>query len=78
MQKTELDPADIERIIQLHFDMKCDECDAILKSLPDAQYHYLHEHNNFIGYIKCCSIKLKDFDRINGHIHYHLNPDSFK
>lgn len=76
--KTELALADVERVISTHCDMKCDLCDTIFKSLPEAQYHYMYNHNIDDGYIKCCSTKFKKMEKLKGHIHYHLNPDLLK
>lgn len=75
---TELDSDDIERIMLQHFDMKCDYCNFISKSLPDAQYHYMYEHQIADGYVKCCGHIFKKNLNINGHILWHMNPLLFK
>lgn len=60
-----------------NFDLKCDECPITFETLNEAQVHYLNEHNNNKGYIKCCDMKLRDDHRIKEHIAYHKNPDLY-
>lgn len=75
---TDMDPNVVERIMSEYFNMKCDHCDEIFKSLPEAQYHYMHVHDIADGYVKCCGHTFKKNLNINGHVLYHLNPDIFK
>lgn len=72
-----LDASEIERIVTEQFDMKCDHCDSIFKSLQEAQYHYMHEHQIADGYIQCCGLKFKKAINIEGHVLWHLRPDLF-
>ncbi|XP_031622031.1 zinc finger protein 888-like [Contarinia nasturtii] len=77
-KKMTLDAAEIDRVIANQFDMKCDYCDVIFKSLQEAQYHYMEEHHIAEGYIQCCGLKFKRAMNIQGHVLWHLRPDLFK
>lgn len=59
------------------FNLKCDECPTEFQALNEAQVHYLNEHNNSRGYIKCCDMKLREEHMIKEHIAYHKNPDIY-
>lgn len=61
-----------------HFDMSCDCCDAMFQSFPEAKRHYLSEHSEPKGYIKCCGKKMRSLTAIEEHIQGHKNPDSLK
>lgn len=74
----ELSSTDIKELMLTHCDMTCDICDAHFKSIQEAQYHYLHEHNIREGYIRCCSLKFKDIQRLNGHLVWHRHPDALR
>lgn len=76
--KIELSAADIERVISTHCDMNCDYCGACFKSLPEAQYHYLHEHSISNGHVTCCEVKYKDLSKLKSHIYFHLKPELLK
>lgn len=65
---------DEKEAIWKRFDLNCDECKTEFKGLNDAQVHYLNEHNNSRGYIKCCNMKLREEHMIKEHIAYHKNP----
>lgn len=73
-----LDANEVERVISEHFDMKCDRCDKVFKSLQEAQFHYMDEHQIANGYIKCCGLVFRKTVNINGHILWHLNPGMFR
>lgn len=60
------------------FDMSCDLCSTIFDSLDDARLHYASEHNNLMGYIKCCKAKLKHRSQVVDHLDRHLNPNKIK
>lgn len=77
-KKVALDATEIDKVIATQFHMKCDYCDVIFKSLQEAQYHYMHEHQIADGYIQCCGIKFKKTINIEGHVLWHLKPDLFK
>lgn len=80
VKKTTLDATEIDKVIAAQFDMRCDydNCDIIFKSLQEAQYHYMHEHQIADGYIQCCGMKFKKTINIQGHVLWHLRPDLFK
>lgn len=69
---------DEKEIIWKKFDLKCDECLVEFCALNEAQVHYLNEHNNNRGYIKCCDIKLREELMVKEHIAYHKNPDIYQ
>lgn len=60
-----------------NFDRHCDDCSTEFESLTEAQVHYLNEHNNGRGYVKCCNMKLREDMMIKEHIAYHKNPDIY-
>lgn len=66
------------KFIADNFDMTCDQCDAIFKSLYDARTHYKNQHNEEKGYIKCCGTKIRELWLVRNHIQSHLNPESLK
>lgn len=76
-RKAALASADIEKVISTQFVMKCDYCDSVFKSLQEAQYHYMHEHDIADGYIQCCGLKFKKSTNIEGHVLWHLRPELF-
>lgn len=61
-----------------HFDMSCDQCEAMFESFPHARRHYLSDHGDSKGYIKCCSKKMKSLTAIDEHIQWHKNPESLR
>lgn len=61
-----------------HFDMSCDQCDVMFDSYPHAKRHYLSEHSEPKGYIKCCNKKMKSLAAIDDHIQWHKNPESLR
>lgn len=61
-----------------HFDMSCDQCDAMFQSFPDAKRHYMSEHSEPKGWIKCCGKKMRSLTTIEEHIEGHQNPQSLK
>lgn len=69
---------EIEKVIENKFNMHCDYCDIIFKSLQEAQYHYMHQHQIADGYIQCCGLKFKKIINIHGHVLWHLRPELFK
>lgn len=77
-QKTALNVDEVDRVISTNFNMKCDHCDNVFKSLQEAQYHYMHEHQIADGYIQCCGMKMKNTLYIEGHVLWHLRPELFK
>lgn len=60
-----------------HFDMTCDECSKVFKSLEEARAHYAKSHNNPHGYIKCCKAKMKYPSTIERHLQRHMNPEKY-
>lgn len=66
------------KFIAENFDMKCERCDTIFRSLYEARAHYKDAHNDGGGFIKCCNVKLKRVSMIKGHIESHLNPVAMK
>lgn len=78
LSKMEITQMDVDRAVGNDCDMTCDMCDSEFESLPEAQYHYLHEHNISDGYIKCCSIKYKTIEKLKKHLFWHLHPEELK
>lgn len=72
VKKMVINAAAIERVIATHFNMQCDHCDSVFKSLQEAQFHYMHEHQIADGYIQCCGLKFKKTINIEGHALWHL------
>lgn len=60
------------------FDMTCDCCSTTFQTLDEGRAHYLSDHNNSRGYIKCCNVKLYYRCQVVGHINRHLDPDKYK
>lgn len=60
--------------VMAYFDMSCDQCDTTFQSFPDAKRHYLREHSEPKGYLKCCGKKLRTLTFIEEHIQWHQNP----
>lgn len=62
------------------FDMTCDICksESKFKSLQHAKLHYLEEHGDASGYIKCCDLRFRDIYQISEHLQFHENPEIFK
>lgn len=54
-----------------HFDMSCDQCDVMFESFPHAKRHYLSEHSEPKGYLKCCSKKMRSLGK-SAYLHYLL------
>lgn len=61
-----------------HFDMSCDVCDVMFESFSHAKRHYLSEHGDAKGYIKCCSKKMRTLAAIDEHVQWHKNPETLK
>lgn len=60
------------------FDLSCDLCPKIFKSLDEGRAHYLTDHNNSKGYIKCCGAKLQYRCKVVQHLERHLEPEKLK
>lgn len=60
------------------FDMTCDACSNVFESLDEARVHYLKDHHNHRGYLKCCGRKLFYRCQVVQHVARHLDPDKFK
>lgn len=60
------------------FDMTCDRCDNVFDSLEKALTHYIQEHNDQNGYIKCCDMQFSEMSLVKDHIKWHLDPNIFK
>lgn len=69
---------DAEEYIAKHFDKSCDNCDIMLESFQHARTHYLLEHGDAKGYLKCCDIRLRTITTITEHIEFHQDPDKMK
>lgn len=78
LKKSLLDATEMEKVVLTQFDMKCDYCEIIFKSLQEAQYHYMHEHQIADGYIQCCGLKFKKNITVEGHVLFHMKPELFK
>lgn len=66
-----------QAVINEHFDMTCDHCDAKFQDFYAAIDHYKEIHKNPNGYVKCCGYKYKLRKKVFDHILWHLNPDVF-
>lgn len=67
-----------ELVVKEFFDLNCDICGTKTSSLKNAQEHYLNQHNNFNGYMKCCNKQLKTERAVEEHIRLHINPFVFQ
>lgn len=68
-----------------YFDFSCDICPAqkhlegnSFTTLEETKAHYLQEHSNEMGYIKCCFLKFYKQREIKEHIQWHETPDQFR
>lgn len=64
--------------LKKYFDLKCDVCREEMYNLEDARTHYLEDHGNDDGYIKCCGREFRKLRDVNDHLLFHFNPDAFK
>lgn len=64
--------------IETNFNMACDACETMFDSFSHAKAHYLTEHNEPKGYVRCCDIKMKTLLAIDEHIRWHQNPETMK
>lgn len=69
--------SEMEEVISKHFDMNCDICGEELKSLTQAEFHYMDAHKKDY-YLKCCGIKLLNKTKISNHVLWHLDPNLYK
>lgn len=60
------------------FDMKCDCCSKVFEYFDEGRNHYLTEHNNTRGYIKCCGLRLHYPCQVEAHLDRHIAPDKYK
>lgn len=60
------------------FDLTCDSCPKSFNSLDETRAHYLTDHNNTKGYIKCCRTKLQYRCQIVAHLNRHLEPEKYR
>lgn len=67
-----------KKFIAENFDMTCDHCGLVLTSLRNARFHYRESHDEDMGYIKCCNIKLNKQYAVLNHINSHLSLLQFK
>lgn len=61
--------------------MHCDHADCenvTFTSLQHAKVHYMQEHENPDGYIKCCGIICKTTAEVDDHLLFHMDPNHFK
>ncbi|XP_055314295.1 zinc finger protein 726-like [Sitodiplosis mosellana] len=68
----------IKNTIEKYFDRKCEQCDAQLDSITMAKSHYLSEHGNPNGYLRCCGSKMCYNKKVLDHIQWHIDPDTFR
>lgn len=69
--------AEIDEVIGQYFDMKCDHCSEVFKSLQQAEFHYKQEHDSDEGHIKCCGYSFRGNSKIANHVLWHLNPNIY-
>ncbi|XP_031634974.1 zinc finger protein 91-like [Contarinia nasturtii] len=60
------------------FDMSCDLCPTIFKTLYEAKNHYVKVHKRQYGYIKCCNQRLVYPSTVLKHFQRHLDPNKYK
>lgn len=60
-----------------YFDMKCDLCTEQFDTFQSAKVHYQEQHNNSLGYIKCCQRQFNSIARARSHLTWHLDPKAF-
>lgn len=71
-------PEHYKKFITENFDMTCDHCGLVLTSLRNARFHYRESHDEDMGYIKCCKIKLNKQYAVLNHINHHFSLSLFK
>lgn len=72
----DVEPDEKEKIWN-QFDRKCDQCPTEFNTLNEAQVHYLNEHINNRGYVKCCDMTFTNEQMIKEHIAYHKSPEKY-
>lgn len=70
--------AQIKSICKKYFDQKCELCGAQIDSFEMAKVHYLSEHENPDGYLRCCGNKIINKLEALDHIQWHIDPDIFR
>lgn len=78
MWKSKSERLDDERKISEFFNLKCDQCLVIFSSFFDLKTHQQSQHNVKHGFIYCCNKKFNRHAKLIEHMHWHLNPDSFR
>lgn len=68
----------IKSIMKKYFIHKCELCSAQIDTLEMAKVHYLSEHENPKGYLRCCGNKFMNKSETLDHIQYHIDPDIFR
>lgn len=66
-----------KKLIPDYYDMKCESCNVVFKSLNQSYEHYRDKHDNTKVKMKCCPQPVLTSD-IREHIIHHLNPDLYK
>lgn len=69
---------ELQEFVSSNFNMACDICETIFDSLTHAKSHYLNDHDEPKGYLKCCDIKLRSLREVEEHVDWHKNPGQHK
>lgn len=77
LKRRKFDDEHNDRMLEF-FDMKCELCECKFTTLKHAKLHYFDAHKISDGYLKCCNFKFETNRKINDHVRYHLDPESFR
>ncbi|XP_073845574.1 uncharacterized protein isoform X2 [Musca autumnalis] len=66
-----------DEFLKENLEIKCDLCQAPMKTFPDLLKHFTQEHNQ-PGYVICCKRKFSSRSLLADHVHVHLDPEYFK
>lgn len=77
LKRRNFDDEHNDRMLEF-FDMKCELCECKFTTLKHAKLHYFDAHKISDGYLKCCNFKFETNRKINDHVRYHLDPESFR
>lgn len=78
LEKSDSGEQNVDIEIPDYFDLKCDLCTVVFKSLGEARSHYLDAHYIKNGYLKCCQAKLTRMALIRDHIAWHNDRHIFR
>ncbi|XP_065085034.1 transcription factor grauzone-like isoform X1 [Ochlerotatus camptorhynchus] len=75
LEKVDVDQ--IQQFITANIKLECTVCSEKSGTFEDLQRHSMMQHETRAR-VFCCEQKFINGYRLNGHVQFHLNPDSFK